>query len=119
MSRGTELRAALRSVFLEMGRALTVTRAAPGTYDSETGTASAGTPATYSGIGRVGDYRDSAIDGTLIQVGDRRVTWQPDDASFVPQIGDTISVDGRDRPVMSVKTRELEGDWIAFTLQVR
>jgi hypothetical protein len=148
MSSGTDMRLILRDTLLQYGRALTISMAIQGEYDPETGQTAPATTLNVDGLARVGDYRDGVIDGTLIQTGDRRVTWQPiysgdtnspvltphDDDSpfddeteysqdnlgaFVPNITDTIEIDGKVYAIMNVKKRELEGDWISYTLQVR
>jgi len=119
MSTGTQQREILRGTLATYGRALTVTRTVPGSYDEDTGIVVPDTPTPYAGRGRVGSYKDSAIDGTLILRGDRKVTWQPSDASFIPTKTDTIAFDGATYAIIDIVTRELEGDWIAYTLQVR
>lgn len=119
MSMGTDERAALAAELAVAGRSVTVTRTVPGSYDPSTGTTAGGTSTDYAGRGRIGDYSDKVRDGTLIQQNDRMVTWQPTDASFVPQEGDAVSDGTNTYKVVSFKTRELEGDWICYTLQVR
>lgn len=125
MTVGTDLRAEILALFVggsgepAYGRTLTMGRITPGAYDPETGATAASTPSSQAGKGKIGDYDDKVIDGTLIRTGDRLCTFLPDDAAFRPAVGDSV-VDGADTyTVVSIKQRELGGDWIAFTLQVR
>lgn len=118
MSEGTDLRAQVQDLLLEFGRDVTLTRSTLGTYNNTTGEA-AETEADYSGRGRVGMYRDRMVDGTLIRATDRRVTWQPDDGSFIPQEGDRVTFGEELRTVIRITTREIGGDWVVYTLQVR
>lgn len=119
MSAGTDERAALAAELAIIGQTITITRATQGSYDPATGTTGIGSSTDYSGKGRVGSYSDFAKAGTLILQQDRKITWQPDNASFVPQEGDTVSDGTNTYSVVAFDTRELEGDWICYTLQAR
>lgn len=120
MTVGTDLRAKVLALFnAGYGRTMTMGRITPGAYDPETGETAAPSTASQTGKGKIGDYDDKVIDGTLIRTGDRLCTFLPDLSTFRPAVGDSV-VDGSDTyTVVSIKQRELGGDWIAFTLQVR
>lgn len=122
MGEGIAAREDLRREFAasDRGREITITRKTAGTYDQTTGTATQ-TEESYPGRGRVGDYADRQIDGTLIRRGDRRVTWLPDveNESFVPRESDIVSFGDEIATVVSVKVRELGDEWFAYTLQIR
>ena len=122
MSRGTEMRADVLALFADgYGGAMTLARNTPGAYDENTGLTAAGSSSTFTGKGKIGDYRDGVIDGDLIKQGDRRITFIPDADTTIPQVADTITdpLDSRVYAVVSVRRRQLGLDWIAFTLQVR
>ena len=121
MSEATALRADLARELAARGQAVSVTRTEPGTYDPTTGSAAAETPVVHTGLGRVGNYSDRLIDGTNIRRGDRLVTWQPDleSETFVPRESDIVSYGDTSAVVVSVKVREVGGEWFAYTLQIR
>lgn len=122
----TILRSDLIATFGEFGRALTVSRMGvngDGVYDPSTGivtpVSGAAPEIAYTGIGRVGTYADRLIDGTMITNKDRKVTFIPDDTSFVPEVNDRLTAGPDVYTVVSHKTYELGGMPIAYTLQVR
>ena len=118
MSDAGDLRESLVAMLSEFGRAVSIERVTPGAYDPSTGDTSAASTVTYNGLGRVGTYSDFLINNELITQNDRKVTFVPDDPTFVPVINDRLIADAT-YSVMSVKPRELGGEWISFTLQVR
>lgn len=119
MSNASDLRAELRSLFADYGETLTVQRVTPGAYDPATGATATSTTTSQTGVGRLGSYSDYATDGTIIKQNDRRVTFVSDDPAFEPQINDRL-VSGADvYTIMSLKPRELNGDWDSWTMQVR
>lgn len=121
MSRGLELRAALAAELAgDGGQAITITRSnKPGTYNPATGVSTAGATVTDNGRGRVGSYSDFQVNGESILQTDRRITYQPGTASFVPAIGDKITVGGSILRVIDVKEYETGGVWISYRLQAR
>lgn len=119
MSNGTVIRQDLRLELLSMGQTFTLTRITPGAYDADTQITAAATEDDYEGIGRLGNYSDTMMASGLVLETDRRLTWQPDDEDFIPEIGDRVTVGNDVYSVINVKVRELEGDWICYTMQVR
>lgn len=113
------LRLCLRDLMLDDGRAMTVRSQTLGTYDPDTGTLTASTDSDYTGVGRLGNYHDAVINGTMIKAGDRRCTIVFDNQAFVPKVGDRLLVGTDTYAVVNVKERELGGTVIGFTLQVR
>ena len=121
MGEGALLRADLARELQTRGREINITRTTPGTYDQDAGTTGTSTEETHHGRGRVGNYRDSQVDGELIRRGDRVVTWQPDvdHESFVPKEKDVVSFGDEIASIVSVKRREVGEEWFAYTLQIR
>jgi hypothetical protein len=120
MSEASELRAELTALFAPTayGRAMTVTRTTPGAY-ADDGSAGAPTTTTFAGVGRVGNYRDALIDGTRILNGDRQITFVPDNIAYRAEPGDTITVGADVYAIIAHKLREIGGELISYTLQVR
>ena len=118
MTTGAQLRADLARELAVHGRRVVLVRKEAGSYDPDTG----GTTTTtheFEGVGRVGSYRDSQIDGVSVLRGDRRVTFQPDDSALVPAAGDMVTIDDVTWRVIFSQARELSGEWFSYTLQVR
>lgn len=120
MSEASRLRAELRRTFATTayGRAITLRRTTPGAY-AQDGSAGAATTTDYAGVGRVGAYEDRLIDGTRILATDRRVTFVPTDESFRAQPADLVIVGSDTYSVINAQMREIGGELIAYTLQVR
>lgn len=119
MTEASVLRDDLTNEFNEIGVAMTVTRGTPGAYDPTSGAVGAPTSIDYPGVGRLGSYSDMAIDGTLIKANDRKATFVSSDTTFIPAINDKLTVGADVYAVISLKPRELGGEYICFTLQVR
>jgi len=118
MSAGDDLRTSLLEMLGEFGRAMSIERVTPGAYDQSTGATAAETTTTYAGMGRAGNYRDALVDGVMIKQQDRRVTFVPDDPTFIPAANDRLVSDST-YVVIRSDPREIGGEWISFTLQVR
>lgn len=118
MTTGAQLRADLARELAEHGRRVVLVRKTAGTYNPDTGAAAMDSQ-YLEGQGRVGDYKDYQIDGVSVLRGDRRVTFQPDDSSVIPAVGDQVTVDDVTYSVIFPRVRELAGEWFAYTLQVR
>ena len=120
MGEGAKLRSDVARELKAFGRVVSISHKTVGAYDADTGVATS-TSISYSGMGRVGYYSDKLIDGTMILRDDRQVTWQPDSAneSFRPSNGDVLSYDAEELTVVSVKEREVGGEWFSYTLQCR
>jgi len=56
----------------------------------------------YVGRGFIDDYRDSRIDGTVVKVGDRLLTILGATINVVPEIGDRVTIEGREWKVIRV-----------------
>lgn len=120
MSAGSDLRASALQLLRDFGRSLTLRQTTPGTYNPADGSTSAPPPIDYTGVGRIGDYRDSVIDGQLIRQGDRRCTIILDNSSVLPSVGDTVLIGGTPRyTVVRVQVREVSGVTVVHTLQLR
>jgi hypothetical protein len=48
----------------------------------------------YTGRGFVEDYTEDQIDGTRVQVGDRKITILGASITVVPEIGDSLTIEG-------------------------
>lgn len=124
MGLATDFRSDIGTLLSDIGQAATLRRIVAGTYDVTTGTTSSDAVTDYVGTARLGNYKDIAIDGTLIKQGDRMATFQADDTTVVPQVGDYFGVpdfatDSDMYSVISFKRREIGGTVSAFTLQIR
>lgn len=91
----TDLAATAESLLQELGQLITLRKQASGTYDSSTGTATV-TPADTVGVGVALGFNDQRrtfgrIEGTAVQVGDRRVLWR---GLAVPAPGDQLLIGG-------------------------
>lgn len=125
MSSAPTLRRSIAAMLAAEGRAVTMTYKAAGTYDAATGAGTPGATSTKSGRARIGSYDDRLVDGTRIRQGDRLVLFQPDDWTYVPAEGHvldapaTASMPATKLVAVSIKTRELGGVPISYTMQMR
>lgn len=119
MSESDYLYGSALGLLTDMGEPMTVSRVTPGAYDPATG--STGTPTTtnFAGQGRLGNYSDMTVDGTIIQQFDRRVTFVAVPQDFVPKIGDRLLVGADVYGIINLKPREIGGNWVCFTMQAR
>lgn len=69
------------------GRSVTLKRVTPGAFNPTTGTFAAGTTANHPFSAVITDFETAEIDGTLIQVGDKKLIGQP---PIEPVVGDTL-----------------------------
>ena len=102
----------------EFGQALTLTKKTSGAYDPATG-AAAVTSTTYGVIGAVFDFPARAIDGTIIQQGDKKAIIAARSLSVVPDITDSLTVKGIAHQIVNVKALEPAGTTVIYTLQIR
>ena len=103
----------------ELGKALTLRKVTEGTYDPETGEMSAASTSDTSVVGVLYDYADEDIDGTRIQMGDRRCLIKAKSLSVAPESGDRI-VDGSTvYTVVRIKKHEAGGVVSGYNMQVR
>ena len=99
----------------DFGADWTLTRPVTSAYDPATGTMTPDTPQTFAVRGVFINYMDSNVDGTVIQMGDRRFLLRAEGAPTTPEIGDQI--DGLQ--VVDVRTVAPNGTSIAFSCQMR
>jgi hypothetical protein len=109
----------MKSTFGPYGRAVTLRQIVPGAYDNSSGDTATAVTTDYTGVGRIGTYSDKLVDGTQIQSSDRLVTFVPDDLTLRPVEGSLIIAGTDIYTVVNFKTRELGGETICFSLQVR
>lgn len=104
----------------DTGRAITISRQLPGTYDPATGaTSGAPAPTTFTTRGLFLGYHDKLIDGTLIKRGDRRCFIKLKGLRYTAAAGDEVTAGADKYGVIDFKTIELGGTDIIFILQVR
>lgn len=127
MSSASQIRIDLISLFTDEGRSLRVRRNEGTSYDPTQGIVPESTDdEEFEGIGRIGNYRDAVIDGNQIKKGDRRVTFIPSetdyfDPLFDARVGDIVETINQSEQyyVVDAQKRELGGELISWTLQVR
>lgn len=115
MTMASILTADLAFLMDDFGADWTLTRPAAGTYNPATGTMSGGTPTPFTVRGVFINYTDENVDGTVVQMGDRRFLMRAAGAPTAPDIGDRI--DGLQ--VVAVRTVAPNGTPIAFSCQMR
>lgn len=104
------------------GFAMTLTRENPGTYDPEFGF-SGGSSQVFTVYGLLGNYnsvdraQSARSDGTMIMVGDKKVTIEA--GVVVPVAGDTITINGEAWVVVMVDAVNPQGVDLLYKLQVR
>lgn len=119
MAVSDDLYASALSLLTDFGEPMTISRVTPGAYNPATGLTGTPTTVNYPGQGRLGNYADVAVDGTIIQQFDRRVTFVAVPQDFVPQIGDRLIVGATTYAIINLKPREIGGNWVCFTMQAR
>lgn len=62
------------------------------------------------------EYKDGAIDGTLIKSGDRKVMMLAASCSSPPSVGDKITLEGQTRVIVDLKTDPAKA---TYSCQVR
>ena len=98
------------------GQTVTLKRSTGGTIDPVTGTVTAGTTTNFTTLGMPQSYPDSLIDGTRIQASDRIMVLTP---AVKPLLTDTLSFDGQDWTIISIKTTNPAGTPVVYFVQVR
>jgi len=100
------------------GQALTITHYdTSDTYDSATGVAES-IPSTQSGYGAIFDYKNSEMDGTLIEKGDKKLLLSAVDIT-APQLTDIVTIAGIDYTIVSINTLSPGGVVVMYTCQLR
>lgn len=83
------LRKVARNILLQFGKSITVSREQDGgVYDPVTGTTSAGTTTTITGVGALLSYNRRDIDGTNILATDRKLYFSGNDLNVGDLYGD-------------------------------
>jgi len=103
----------------DTGRAITINRYPPGTYDPATGGMTAGATQTWTTRGLFLNYADALINGTDLKRGDRRLYLKIKNLSYAPIEGDKVTAGVDIYTVINFKTIELGGTSIIYILQVR
>lgn len=99
----------------DAGYDLTLTRLTGSTYNTTTGTMSAGTSANHTIRGVFINYRNENVDGSVIRAGDRLLLVRAAGAPVTPAIGDTV--DGV--RILDVRTIAPNGVAVAWSCQTR
>lgn len=112
----TGLRGTAQSLMASYGQALTFTRETQGAYDPLAGS-TATTTSTYTLRCVVMLYRAAEVDGSRIQESDHKVLAAVGET--VPEVGDTVAIDGKAARVQWVGTVSPAGIPVLYELQVR
>jgi hypothetical protein len=102
----------------DKGASLTLKKRTGGTYDPATATATV-SETSYTVTGAVFDYPARAIDGTLIQQGDKKVLASAVDLTVDPDIDDYLNFDSMDHRIVRVRKISPAGLDVVWELQVR
>ena len=115
-----DLAATAEDLLQELGQAITLRKQAAGTYDPATG-AAAVTPADTTGVGVALSFNDQRrtfgrVDGTAVQVGDRRVLWR---GATAPAPGDQLLIGGVAWAVLAADQLNPAGTVLLYEIHVR
>jgi hypothetical protein len=112
------IRATAGAQIVDKGMAMTLSRAAAGTYDVLTSSAAV-TTTNYPCTGAVFDFPTREINGTQILQGDKKVLLSAQGLAVVPQMSDALIIDGLQHAIVNVKALAPAGTVVLYTLQVR
>ena len=98
------------------GKTVTITRTTGGTYDPVTGAATPGTPETFEPKGILTKYPDNLIDGTRIQMSDRKLIL---DDTVMPTMDDKPTIQGEEWTIKDIETVSPAGTPLIYFVQVR
>lgn len=101
----------------DKGQQMTLRKRTPGTYTP--GTAVTQTDADHTVTGAVFAYPAVVIDGTRIQVGDKKVILAAEGMTVEPDTGDTLLIGSTWNNIVAVKPVDPAGTAVVFILQVR
>lgn len=106
------------------GQAMTLARAAVGTYDPVTGVTSGGTAGSWTVYGITKAYRDGIANapGSTILSGDKKAIIAALDSAgtaITPAPGDTLTIMAVVWQVIAVDTLSPQGEALLHTVQVR
>jgi hypothetical protein len=104
----------------DFGRDVTLRKVIPGAYDATTGGTAAATTTNTATRGMLLGYRDSQINGTTIQRGDRKCIMKVPN-NVTPEVSDRLVVGAETLSVVDVRRVALgeDGTVIVYILQVR
>lgn len=102
----------------DRGQRMTLRKQTPGAYDPATGVATVAS-ADHAVTGAVFDFPALLIDGTRIQVGDRKVLLAAQGLAVEPDVGDLLLVGSTLLHVIAVKPLAPAGTPVIYTLQAR
>lgn len=115
---GDDYREAVAAALEEDGRDINVVRRRSGEYDNATGGVTTDDE-TFWAFGIVTTYSNREIDGTRIQLKDKRVILQGLGLQCVPQNGDRLEVGKETFTVMNVDKLDVDDKPFAFIIQGR
>lgn len=113
----TNLAATASRLLTDKGQSVTFVHPVDGSFDPATGITTPGVPTNITGYGAAFDYKNTEIDGTIIQRGDIRFLFES--TATIPVIGDTITLDTVEYRVMDVKPTQPAGTNVLTEAQLR
>ncbi|MDQ0462626.1 hypothetical protein QO010_000374 [Caulobacter ginsengisoli] len=116
MSFYDDMAATAAGMLAEFGQAVTISRTAPGAYDTATGTNGPPTVLSWTVAGLEEAYDSRLIDGTLILAGDRRLLVEPGPFAVEDAV---IMADGTTGTVKAVTPFSPGGTALYVELRVR
>lgn len=119
MSLGSDLAREALALVGAFGYPLTFRRATGGTYDAATGTVTGASNSDESVTGLFIAYKNTEVDGSNIQRGDRKALLPASGLVKVPQINDQLLGEGDTVSVVSVQEINANGVPIVYVCQVR
>ena len=119
MSLGLALQQNISGLLRMTGKTATFRRPGSTAYDPATGTNVGGTDDDEDAVIAMVNYDEDRPDGSLIERGDRKALMAAQGLSKVPQTGDQIVGFGDTVTVVAVKTIEIAGQRVAYSMQVR
>lgn len=117
MSFYSNMAATALRLLTKFGQTVVFTRPTGDTFDPSLGSYSGGTTTTITGKGAAFDYKNSEIDGTIVQKGDVRVIFEA--STVAPAQNDNCALDSINYRVMDVKPLSPGGTDVIFTVQLR
>lgn len=101
----------------EFGESVTLTSLSNQTYSTELGMTVGGDNDQITGYGVLDEYKNEERDGEQITERDSKLFIAL--ASFVPSVGDSLTVDSVNYRVMRVSKIRVEGQTVLYELQIR
>lgn len=95
------------------------TRAMPANFDPTTGIANTPTAYTYTSQGVSSGFTQAEMTSSNVQYGDMKYTIYPPQDGTIPQVGDTVQLNGIVYRIMNVVNTNLQNTTIIFDLQLR